>query len=45
VGYQLAGWGYDRFGGVGPLFGWAAAFELVPLALSVALAAPRRDQI
>ena len=45
VGYQLAGWGYDRFGGVGPLFGWAAVFELVPLALSVVLAAPHRDQI
>lgn len=43
LGYQLAGAGYDRFGGVGPLFGWAALVELVPLALSAALAAPRRE--
>lgn len=42
LGYQLAGIGYDRLGGVEPLFGWAAAVELVPLALSVALGAPRR---
>ncbi|HEX8907991.1 MAG TPA: MFS transporter, partial [Anaeromyxobacteraceae bacterium] len=44
LGYQLAGAGYDRFGGVGPLFGWAALVELVPLALSAALAAPRRER-
>lgn len=44
LGYQLAGWGYDRFGGVGPLFGWAAVAELIPLALSTALAWPRRSQ-
>jgi len=31
VGYQLSGRGYDRYGAVGPLFGWAAALELVPL--------------
>ncbi len=33
VGYALSGVGYDRLGGVGPLFGWAAAAELAPLVL------------
>jgi len=41
VGYQLSGLGYDRLGGVGPLYAWAAALELVPLAASLA-ALPRR---
>jgi MFS transporter, PPP family, 3-phenylpropionic acid transporter len=44
AGYELAGWGYDHFGGVRPLFAWAAVVELVPLALSAVLAAPRRDR-
>jgi len=34
AGYFLAGLGYDRFGGVAPLFAWAAALEIVPLALA-----------
>jgi PPP family 3-phenylpropionic acid transporter len=33
VGYALSGIGYDRLGGTGPLFAWAAALELVPLAI------------
>jgi len=33
AGYALAGIGYDRLGGAGPLFAFAAAAELVPLAL------------
>jgi PPP family 3-phenylpropionic acid transporter len=44
AGYQLAGWGYDHLGGAGPLFGWAAVVELVPLALVPALAAARHDR-
>jgi PPP family 3-phenylpropionic acid transporter len=32
VGYQLAGIGYDRWHGVGPLFAWAAGAEAVALA-------------
>jgi PPP family 3-phenylpropionic acid transporter len=31
VGYQLSGIGYDRWHGVGPLFAWAAAAEVVAL--------------
>ena len=33
AGYALSGIGYDRLGGVGPLFGYAAALELVSLAV------------
>jgi PPP family 3-phenylpropionic acid transporter len=33
AGYSLAGLGYDRLGGVGPLFAIAAATELVALAI------------
>src|SRR5512138_456257 len=33
VGYALSGVGYDRLGGVGPLFGFAAAAEIASLAL------------
>jgi PPP family 3-phenylpropionic acid transporter len=33
VGYALSGVAYDRLGGAGPLFAWAAAVELVALAL------------
>jgi MFS transporter, PPP family, 3-phenylpropionic acid transporter len=32
VGYQLAGVGYDRLGGVAPLYAWAAALEVIPCA-------------
>jgi PPP family 3-phenylpropionic acid transporter len=32
AGYQLAGLGLDLHGRVSPLFGWAAAVELLPLA-------------
>jgi PPP family 3-phenylpropionic acid transporter len=37
VGYQLSGLGYDRWHGVAPLFGWAAAAELAALAGLLAL--------
>lgn len=33
VGYALSGIGYDRLGGARPLFAWAAAVELVSLAV------------
>jgi MFS transporter, PPP family, 3-phenylpropionic acid transporter len=33
LGYALSGLGYDRLGGVGPLFAFAAAAELVSLAI------------
>ncbi len=39
VGYALAGVGYDRLGGVGPLFAFAAGAEL--LSLAIVLASPR----
>jgi PPP family 3-phenylpropionic acid transporter len=38
VGYALSGAGYDRYGSASPLFAWAAALELAPLALVLALA-------
>ena len=41
LGFALAGWGYDRLGGVRPLFVGAAAAELVALAVLLLLA-PRR---
>jgi PPP family 3-phenylpropionic acid transporter len=37
AGYALSGWGYDRLGGVGPLFTWAAIAEGAPLLLALAL--------
>jgi PPP family 3-phenylpropionic acid transporter len=36
VGYALAGIGYDRLGGVGPLFLFAAAAELASLGIALA---------
>jgi PPP family 3-phenylpropionic acid transporter len=43
LGYALSGVGYDRLGGVAPLFGFAAAAELVSLAVVLAPALrPRR---
>jgi PPP family 3-phenylpropionic acid transporter len=36
VGYALSGVGYDRLGGAGPLFAWAAAVEVGAMALLVA---------
>jgi len=38
IGYRLAGFGYDRFGGAPRIFAWAALVELVPLTLVPALA-------
>jgi PPP family 3-phenylpropionic acid transporter len=35
LGYQLSGRGYEHYGSVAPLFGWAAALELVPLAAAL----------
>ena len=43
VGYQLAGAGYDRLGGVRPLFGWAAAVEVVPLLVTLGLNTMRHE--
>ncbi len=37
LGYQLSGAGYDLYRSVSPLFGWAAAVEVVPLLAAVAL--------
>jgi PPP family 3-phenylpropionic acid transporter len=37
VGYQLSGLGYDRWHGVGPLFAWAGAVELLALAALLVL--------
>ena len=36
VGYALSGIGYDRLGGVAPLFGFAAGAELLSLAVVLA---------
>jgi MFS transporter, PPP family, 3-phenylpropionic acid transporter len=41
VGYALSGAGYDRLGGAAPLFVWAAAVELVSLAVLLLLGARR----
>jgi len=40
VAYQLAGAGYDAFGSAAPVFGWAAAVEIVPLLLLLGLRSP-----
>ncbi len=37
AGYELSGAGYDRYGGVGPLYAWAGLAELVALAAVLAL--------
>ncbi len=36
IGYALSGVGYDRLGGAGPLFAWAAGLELVAVAALLA---------
>jgi PPP family 3-phenylpropionic acid transporter len=41
AGYALSGIGYDRLGGVGPLFAAAAVAELLALAVVLAPLAPR----
>ncbi len=38
AGYALSGAGYDRYGSVAPLFGWAAVVEAVLLGVGVILA-------
>ena len=43
VGYLLAGAGYDRLGGVGPLFAWAAAVEVIPLLVTLGLNTMRHE--
>ncbi len=48
LGYQLSGLGYDHYRGAAPLYAWAAALELVPLAGALAFASafgtrPRPD--
>jgi PPP family 3-phenylpropionic acid transporter len=42
AGYALAGAGYDRLGGVAPLYSWAAAAELLPLVLLLAPLTPEK---
>ena len=37
IGYQLSGRGYDHYGAVAPLFGWAGAAELAALAGALVL--------
>jgi PPP family 3-phenylpropionic acid transporter len=44
LGYQLSGLGYDHYRSVAPLYAWAAALEVLPLAAALWLSAvPRRD--
>jgi PPP family 3-phenylpropionic acid transporter len=47
VGYQLSGRGYEHYGSVAPLFGWAAALELLPLAAALIWLSdgPRRPSV
>jgi PPP family 3-phenylpropionic acid transporter len=40
LAYQLAGAGYDAFGSAAPVFGWAAAVEIVPLLLLLGIRTP-----
>jgi PPP family 3-phenylpropionic acid transporter len=43
LGYQLSGLGYDHYRSVAPLYAWAAALEILPLAAALGLwAAPGR---
>jgi len=42
TGYVLSGIGYDRFGGVPPLYAWAAAVEVLPLVLLLAPLTPEK---
>jgi len=44
AGYALAGAGYDRLGGVAPLFGWAAVVEVLPLVLLLAPLTPEKGR-
>jgi PPP family 3-phenylpropionic acid transporter len=37
IGYRVAGFGYDHFGGARPVYTWAAVVEIVPLVLALAL--------
>jgi len=48
LGYQLSGLGYDHYRGAAPLYAWAAALEILPLAAALAFASafgtrPRPD--
>jgi PPP family 3-phenylpropionic acid transporter len=43
AGYALSGMGYDRFGGVGPVFAAAAVAELLALAVALIPRAPLRQ--
>jgi PPP family 3-phenylpropionic acid transporter len=42
VGYQLSGLGYDRYGAVAGLYGWASLIELIPLGIALAGSLPSR---
>ena len=44
VGYALAGAGYDRFGSAAPLYGFAAAAEMLPLLLLLLPLSPERPR-
>jgi PPP family 3-phenylpropionic acid transporter len=37
IGYRLAGFGYERLGGAGPVYAWTAAVELLALGLALRL--------
>jgi PPP family 3-phenylpropionic acid transporter len=37
IGYRSAGFGYERLGGAGPVYGWAAIVELAAIALALRL--------
>jgi MFS transporter, PPP family, 3-phenylpropionic acid transporter len=41
IGYRVAGFAYDRLGGAGPVYGWAALVEIAALGLALALRASR----
>jgi PPP family 3-phenylpropionic acid transporter len=45
IGYRLAGFGYERLGGAGPVYAWTAAVELLALGLALRLRGERQDAL
>ncbi len=45
VGYQLSGLGYDRYGAVARLYGWASLIELFPLGIALAGSLPSPGRV
>jgi PPP family 3-phenylpropionic acid transporter len=43
IGYRLAGFGYERLGGAGAVYGWTAAVELVAFGLALRLRVDERQ--